>query len=316
MDPITHALVGANIAGLSGHGMSLSDPLFLGPTLASMAPDLDIIMQFKGDLAYLKNHRGFSHSLPGVVMIGSATALMLHFLLGGRAPLASLMLLSIAGALSHSFMDILNSYGVKLLWPLINKKITFSLLGLVDWVVMGVSLLGVIGTVYYSYFPVVWACAITTYFACRFFIAHKVRRYLQLSFSGEGALKQVVLLPSPFSIIKWGFLVETTGSFIVGEVLAFSLATKIRQTLQKTKENAFIQAALNSKLGSLFKDFTPHFHVIHVRGSSRHRVHFMDLRYFSEEDFMHSGMVALDEDCCTLEEFFQPYSRDRKIRLS
>ena len=60
MDPLTHALAGVLTASFSGEPMSITNPILLGALLGSMAPDLDIVYQTKGDVAYLKNHRGFN----------------------------------------------------------------------------------------------------------------------------------------------------------------------------------------------------------------------------------------------------------------
>ena len=60
MDPISHGMVGLAIATISGE--PIVGAVSIGTTLGAMAPDLDILAQFKGHLSYLKNHRGMSHS--------------------------------------------------------------------------------------------------------------------------------------------------------------------------------------------------------------------------------------------------------------
>ena len=312
MDPFSHALIGANIAGLAGHPLSLSDPLFWGPTLAAMAPDLDIVMQFKGDLAYLQNHRGMSHSIPALLITSGIITILLHFIFQSTVPIWSLFAVTTAGALSHSLFDMFNSYGVKLFWPFYREKTALNLISLVDWFLLVFSTCTLIAGTYYPTAFSLWAFTMIAYLLYRKWILHSMHRYLRSVFSHYG-LKKIVLLPARFQIIHWDFLIETSGLFLVGQIHAFSLATEIRRQLEKTKANPFIKAALESNLGKLFEEFTPHFHVVYREIDCRHLVQFMDLRYYRKHDFMHTGIVALDEQCCTIEQVFQPYSRRHRI---
>jgi len=317
MDPVTHLLIGANIAGLSGHNISVSDPLFLGPAIASVAPDLDIIMQLRGDLAYLRNHRGISHSIPGLLLISAAITSVLYFLFGSSTPWIYLFAWTTLGSLSHSLLDLLNSYGVKILWPLNPKKFTYSLLSFVDWVILfnaATSLIiGTYNIIAYRLFFAFFAA----YTVLRFLMAMNIRWYLKEHFSTGDPLEKLVILPSTFKITKWDFLIETNQFFVLGEIHPFSFSTSVHQKIKKVKDNPFIKAALNnSKLGKFFKEFTPHFYVLHQKESQKHIVRFLDLRYHSNHGFMHTGTIAFDENCRPIEEILQPYSKNKKIKLA
>jgi len=144
MDPLTHALAGALTASFSGNSMSVTDPIFLGAVLGSIAPDLDIIYQTKGDMAYLKNHRGISHSLIGFAAVSAGIAGFLSLIFPETAYL-TIFLWTFLGTLTHGFLDFLNSYGAKLFWPISNKKQNLGILTIFDPVlifIMGVGLAG------------------------------------------------------------------------------------------------------------------------------------------------------------------------------
>jgi len=64
MDPITHGVVGLAMAAYTGEAISIASPYAMSSLLGAVIPDADIVMQFKGDYSYLKNHRGMSHSIP------------------------------------------------------------------------------------------------------------------------------------------------------------------------------------------------------------------------------------------------------------
>ena len=61
MDSLTHALIGPILPGWQAI-LSLTDPMFLGPVLASIALTLTL-SRIKGDLAYIKSHQGAFHSI-------------------------------------------------------------------------------------------------------------------------------------------------------------------------------------------------------------------------------------------------------------
>src|SRR6056297_2806369 len=104
MDPITHALAGSVVASFSGNSLSLTDPLYLGAILGSVVPDLDIVYQLKGDVSYLKNHRGFSHSIPGLILLSTLISGILFFLFPNIV-FSKLLFWTFAGACSHTLLD-------------------------------------------------------------------------------------------------------------------------------------------------------------------------------------------------------------------
>jgi inner membrane protein len=122
LDPISHALVGLAAGSFSGSGGVLSNPLALGCLVGSVLPDSDIIMQYWGDYAYLKNHRGASHSLVGMAALSTAASLLIHLLFPGSG-FFSILLWMYIGCLTHVGLDIFNTYGAKLFWPFLDKKI-------------------------------------------------------------------------------------------------------------------------------------------------------------------------------------------------
>ena len=79
MDPVTHGLVGAAVAVLSGAEVSFTNPFLIATTLGAVSPDLDIVYQSRGHYTYLKNHRGLSHSIPGLAFFASLIGITLSF---------------------------------------------------------------------------------------------------------------------------------------------------------------------------------------------------------------------------------------------
>lgn len=313
MDPLTHALVGAGIAALTGEKLSMANPCQLGAVLGSLAPDFDIILQIYGDIPYLTHHRGSSHSIPGVILSSLVIAFVLWLVLGS-AQLGIIFVWTFFGAISHLVLDILNSYGAKILWPFSQKKVTLNLLVLADPVIIVLFT----AVVFWPGMPAIvvkgafWAAL--AYLGTRFWMRKKVYRTLWQNYGSLGVVK-IVVMPAMVSLWNWSFLIETSETYFVGEVRCFSLKTGIKRVLTKNPRNALIGKALNSKLGKIFQNFTPYFYIHHCIENGKDIVKFCDLRYFRREDFMHNATVVFDETHTIIEAVFHPYSRKRKIRV-
>lgn len=314
MDPITHLLVGLGVAGLSGGKLALMNPVQLGAMLGSLVPDFDIVMQLKGDMTYLKHHRGSSHSIPGIAFSSLVIAAGLALLFPG-SPVWNVFLWTFLGSVSHIFLDLLNSYGAQVLWPFSRKMYAVGLLVLADPVII---LMFVVELLWFRVPGDVAAGAfwlLPVYLGFRYYMRQRVRRYLVFKYRRKNP-QRIVVLPAMVSLWKWSFLIETSHNYIVGEIRFLSWRQEIRKILAKCTKNSVVQTALQSKLGRQFQNFTPYFHVAHHREEDRHVVCFSDLRYFVREDFLHHATVVLNGEKELTEAVFQPYSRKRKVKVA
>lgn len=122
MDPLTHTLAGANLAGtrLGGTTRLAAAALVIGANF----PDLDAILYFTGhdDLA-LGFRRGWTHGVLALVVLPFVlTGLLLLYdrlrpHAHRRASPRRLLALSALAILSHPFLDWLNNYGMRWLMP-------------------------------------------------------------------------------------------------------------------------------------------------------------------------------------------------------
>ena len=122
MDNLTHTLTAIAISqtGLNRKTRFATVTLIL----AANAPDIDIVAALKGSVAYLKYHRGITHSFVGTI----ALAILIWGLmcwLGKRVqpkprlPLNPrwLLLAALLGTGSHLLLDFTNAYGVRPFLP-------------------------------------------------------------------------------------------------------------------------------------------------------------------------------------------------------
>lgn len=157
MDNLCHTLAGAALAKA---GLDRRTPLATPALLiAANLPDLDILSYLRDPLFALTFRRGWTHGV--LAMLALPPLLAGVMLLWDRqvrrrlqpdAPPAiprQLMLVSVAGVLSHPLLDLLNTYGVRLLMPFSERWFYGDTLFIIDpwlWLLLGiVTVLGTVG---------------------------------------------------------------------------------------------------------------------------------------------------------------------------
>lgn len=122
MDPLTHTLVGANLASTRlAQKTRLATAAFV---IGANLPDVDSILYFTGydDLA-LGFRRGWTHGVLALVLLPFLqTALLMAYARwrpDAQRPVNArwLLILSTIGILTHPFLDWLNNYGMRWLMP-------------------------------------------------------------------------------------------------------------------------------------------------------------------------------------------------------
>jgi len=138
MELVTHALgsIALGRAGLNKVAR-MATPMLL---LSGLAADLDWVTRFAGANAFLHGHRTASHSLVGTFVIVAGVAAS-FWVAGQKFPKVAVKILPAlficaAGAGSHLLLDLLNGYGVKLLWPFNARWYAWDIADSVDaWII-------------------------------------------------------------------------------------------------------------------------------------------------------------------------------------
>ena len=138
MNPVTHALASIALAraGLN-KATRMATPMLL---VSGLAADVDWSTRLAGASAFLRGHRTATHSLIGTAAI--AVGIAAAFWIAGRkfpkrtVGMMTATTICAAGASAHLFLDLLNAYGVKLLWPFSGKWFAWDLSDSVDaWII-------------------------------------------------------------------------------------------------------------------------------------------------------------------------------------
>lgn len=312
MDPISHGLIGAGVAALSGQPLAWDNPVYLGTILGSMAPDLDIVMQVGGHVNYLKHHRGVSHSLPGLVCFSLIISLGLYAVFP-HTQFWTLLAWTFAGSLSHSLFDLLNSYGAKIFWPFIKRRISINSIIVSDPIILAAFMLTFLHNINRENFaPLAFAVSLL-YIIIRWRSKCDVVKLVKRDFGEECCA--IMVFPALYKPFSWNFAVDMEDRVITGSV-PFGQAKLVVKNVLSKSDHPSIETVEDSPLGEIFRDFTPYYHVSHIWQDGCQVVQFSDLRYQAKKGFLHTGTAILDKDGEVMEEVFEPYNARKRIRIA
>ena len=146
MEPVTHFLTGACL-GRSGFNRKTAYAT-LAMTLAAEAADLDILWGFRGPVAELQHHRGWTHTFVGAPVVALATVAFVWAIhrLRKKEPVIAprwflLWVFALIAALSHILLDYTVNYGVRPFFPFSPHWYAWSIVFIVDpWILLALFL--------------------------------------------------------------------------------------------------------------------------------------------------------------------------------
>lgn len=144
MEPLTHLLFGANLGRAGLNRKTAYATLTL--TLAAEAPDLDVLSRFGGRAVGFAQHRGFTHSFLGGLLVSALVVAFVYGLhrLRRRQPKPGtppprwglLFVYAYAACLSHILLDFTNNYGVRPFWPFSGRWYSWDIVFIVEPVLL------------------------------------------------------------------------------------------------------------------------------------------------------------------------------------
>jgi len=144
MDPVTHVAAGITIVRL------IPTPVRKWGILAGVAfallPDVDFLLAFVDRLAFIRHHRGFTHSLAALGLFTFLGA-WIGRRLGGARWFRPLILIGLSVLGSHLLLDLATSYGTRILTPFSREKFTLNWLFIIDPYLTLILLVGAFGAV-------------------------------------------------------------------------------------------------------------------------------------------------------------------------
>jgi inner membrane protein len=132
MDIVTQGVLGAALAQSVAKKEHVRLATIIG-LVAGVIADADILIRSSADpLLSLEFHRHFTHSIFFIPIGAGIAFLLLWPFLRNKLPVAYLYLYCCMGYLLSGFIDACTSYGTNLLWPLIDTRISWHIISIVD----------------------------------------------------------------------------------------------------------------------------------------------------------------------------------------
>ena len=135
MDIVHHAFIGgAGFVALAANEQELAGMAFLA---GSVFPDLDVAFMAAGKRFFLKRHQGPTHSLPLAPFYAAILSLPIALQIGWDW---SLYLGLCAGLAVHVLLDLFNTFGIQLFWPITSRRYCLDAVFFIDSVTWALTL--------------------------------------------------------------------------------------------------------------------------------------------------------------------------------
>jgi inner membrane protein len=313
MEPVTHFLTGACL-GRSGFNRKTAYAT-LAMTLAAEAPDLDIFWGFRGPVAELQHHRGWTHTLIGAPVVALATVALVWVVhrLRKKEPVVPLRwgwlaFAALIAALSHILLDYTVNYGVRPLFPFDPQWHAWSIVFIIDpWILLVLFLaLGVpgilgladreIGAKKKLFRGRGWAIAALVFIVLYWGLrnaehAHALELVRTGTYTREPLIR-VAAEPHVLDPFEWRVIMETADYFQTAEVRTIGDRVdtdEYADVIYKAPVTPAVMAAKQSYLGRVYLDWSKwpvaeDLGTVSVPGADApqpgwHTVEFEDLRF-------------------------------------
>lgn len=300
MDPVSHALIGAAIGSLSRS----SDPTvvqaaYWSSVAGGVIPDADIVVRwFGGEMAYLAHHRGWTHSLPGLLGLPALTAAALK-LTFPTVPWWVMFGWAVAGALSHVFLDITNSYGTMCLLPWSRQKLALDITMLVDLPLLVLIAGAMLWTRSHPAGRVTgFAAALLlslAYLGVRYGLHQSLVGQAWRRFAAERP-RAISVMPGLIGIRQWYVLVETPERYLMGSVRVPGPTWDVQRVLERHGDDEATAAARRHPAARVFLAFARHPYVETKMVGDKTYVTWGDLRFLFRDRPVFTLTVVLDAD--------------------
>lgn len=280
MDNITHTLTGI---ALSKAGFDRKTRFAtLAMVLASNLPDVDVVTAFKGSAVYLKDHRAFTHSFVGALLLACALGAVIAYL-GARVKPAPrkphvnwkwLIIICWVGAWVHILMDFSNQYGVRLFAPFTGRWFAWDIEPIVDPLLL-VCLLGGLGLPAvlhlvseevgagsfdrkgYRRGAIVALAGMALVWGLRDFSHRRALSLLDSRAYGSEDTLELGAFPSPINPFDWKGVAETASAYYVLDANSLEDGVNLHAAhiYRKPKQSPLIDAAAKAWTAQVFLNF-------------------------------------------------------------
>lgn len=300
MDTGTHVVMGVALGGLAtldpvvSSTPELTQAVMIGAIIGSQAPDFDTILKLKNNAAYLKNHRGITHSIPFLFIWPTLITFALQFIFP-YIPVVHLWLWTFLAVFIHVFVDIFNAYGTKALAPIKKKWIALGVINTFDPFIFGVHIVGIVfwrfGT------DPGWTFLIMYIFLSFYYIWRIIaKQNVQSKLKEEHPDATHIFISPTFKWNSWHVVVRTLEKMYVAKVVKGKVCYFEAYPFEPIPDDEIINAAQKDENLKAFLSFSPAYRWEVIEEYHGYTVKFVDLRYRSKGHYPFIAIVRLDHD--------------------
>lgn len=205
MDPLTHLTTGVICSQLvpapSRWWAALAGAIF------ALLPDIDYFFIFWDRLAFIRYHRGFTHSLAALLLFALAGALLGRYL-GGPRWFKPLFIIGLAALSSHLLLDLATSYGTQVLSPFSRRRYALDWIFIIDPYFTALLLAGAIAALSWPLWGVrlgAWCITAAAVYllVCAAYHHQALDLARRIFPDAKPGGQNVAALPQPFSSRRW-----------------------------------------------------------------------------------------------------------------
>jgi inner membrane protein len=307
MDTGSHLLFGATLCGLAmldptiAQHSNLAHAVMAAAVVGSHAPDLDALARLKGYNAYIRIHRGFTHSLPALLLWPCLLSVSIAAACDLWTYTGVLFLWSLAAVSFHIFLDWLNAYGVQCFRPLSQRWHHLDILSLFEPFLFMIHGAGLLMWLFTQVMPGLLFLVIYmltfVYIALRTLQHIKAADYVRKQLKIDGVFH---LLPS-MHWFHWQFVLEAEHFFYTG-TLHYNVVC-IKDVYPKDKFNHVVEATLTTDGVRAFLHFAQRIHVSLTELQDGYSVEWRDVRFWHNHKLPFGVDVKLDKNLNVVSQF-------------
>ncbi|MFC4401498.1 metal-dependent hydrolase [Gracilibacillus xinjiangensis] len=300
MDTATHITMGIALGGLATldpvvqQDSTLFNAVMVGTIIGSHAPDFDTILKLRNNAAYLRNHRGITHSVPAVIFWGIAISSVIYLFVP-EVNFLHLWLWTFLAVIFHVFVDIFNAYGTQAYRPFTKKWVAYGFISTFDPYIFSFHIIGIIAWVLGANPGYTWLVIyfiILLYYIKRYLDKREIVSYIHQHFEN---IEKVTTSPTTKQNI-WRIAIITKDYYFVGRVEDGHI--KVDDQFEKipVPANELFSVAKRDKNIAAFLSFSPIYRWEWNVYDDFSEVRFYDLRYRNEGHYPFVAIVQIDDN--------------------
>ncbi|MBA4495469.1 metal-dependent hydrolase [Paenactinomyces guangxiensis] len=315
MDTGTHFVMGLGLFGLAHLDPAVtahqeaSQAFLIATVVGSQIPDADTLYRFGGNAAYIRNHRGWSHSLPMLFAWPTLITWVLSMFFT-NTDWKQLWFWTFVAVFIHIFIDLFNTYGTQALRPLSSRWVSWNVINIFDPFIFALHLVG---------FLLWWALPQNpgyTFSLIYLFLIAYIGWRSWIRYRLVSRLKQELNEPGRYTVTPtvhwnvWNVIVEQPHRVKMGEIRGGQLFWTGQLSTKDLDHPAVIHSKKADSIDA-FLSFTSYGYPQVFSRPYGYEVRWLDVRYHYKKHFPFVAVALLDSEYTPFHSFVGWMSEDQ-----